>query len=614
MLVGAILVQALCAIRPAHLIAQTNPLLIAPPRTITDVAAILDQEKPDPEKIASLKADADKTPPPNASQEALAKFYYERAQAHAALSQFENAISDAGQAIELGKGAVENAVLARYRQFLVTQYWQLGEPKKGLQILLTWAREADIPGPQRGQLPGVYAAICLMYLQIGDLRQVEAYARRAAAIFEEARTSPRPGWRAAFPLYRNVWESSVQVSRAFALKGRGRFREAEDAFARAEALKRASIADMPRWQLAPPVENEVLMADRMLLQVAKAKLRQGRFVEAEVDARRVLMSRLKADGKYSFRTPFFIDGLAEVLMEQGRFGEAEQLIRTSLEIQRTLGTSDDTYTSATILARLGAVLDLQGRQAEAVEIYASLDRAVANWDAMQRDALTLNASRVYLLYTAGQVETGIAAAQALLRREINRVGEKHADTAIARGILAVGLAKAGREEEALREFQAAIPILVASLREVPEEDETIAIAARRQRLQTIIEAYIALLGRRPRRTENDIATTFALADAIRGQAVQRALAEASARMTAQEPGLAALARKFQDLTKEVNAQLGLLNNVLSLSSAERDEKIIGDNHCRCCKASRRARPGRSRNSAPLPEIFRADRSQPAERR
>src|SRR5580658_10175346 len=36
---------------------------VAPPRTIADVAAILDSEKPDPAKIAKRKADADAAPP-----------------------------------------------------------------------------------------------------------------------------------------------------------------------------------------------------------------------------------------------------------------------------------------------------------------------------------------------------------------------------------------------------------------------------------------------------------------------------------------------------------------------------------------------------------------------
>jgi CHAT domain-containing protein len=54
--------------------------------------------------------------------------------------------------------------------------------------------------------------------------------------------------------------------------------------------------------------------------------------------------------------------------------------------------------------------------------------------------------------------------------------------------------------------------------------------------------------------------------------VQKALSESSARAAARDPGLAELARKEQDLGRELGGQLGLLNNVLALPPEDRDEK------------------------------------------
>ena len=42
-----------------------QPTFIAPPRTIADITAILDSEKPDDAKIAARKAEADAAPPSN---------------------------------------------------------------------------------------------------------------------------------------------------------------------------------------------------------------------------------------------------------------------------------------------------------------------------------------------------------------------------------------------------------------------------------------------------------------------------------------------------------------------------------------------------------------------
>jgi CHAT domain-containing protein len=66
--------------------------------------------------------------------------------------------------------------------------------------------------------------------------------------------------------------------------------------------------------------------------------------------------------------------------------------------------------------------------------------------------------------------------------------------------------------------------------------------------------------------------TFALADAVRGQSVQRALSESSARNVAKDPALAELVRNEQDLGKQINAGLGALNN--ALASDERDDSVI----------------------------------------
>ena len=72
-----------------------------------------------------------------------------------------------------------------------------------------------------------------------------------------------------------------------------------------------------------------------------------------------------------------------------------------------------------------------------------------------------------------------------------------------------------------------------------------------------------------------------MADAIRGHSVQRALTASSARAQIKDPALAELVRQEQDLSKQVNAQLGTLNNVLALPSGQRDENgVKALNACR----------------------------------
>ena len=55
--------------------------------------------------------------------------------------------------------------------------------------------------------------------------------------------------------------------------------------------------------------------------------------------------------------------------------------------------------------------------------------------------------------------------------------------------------------------------------------------------------------------------------------MHRALAASSARLLARDARLAEQVRKEQDLAKQIGAQTSLLDNVLALPNAERDEKV-----------------------------------------
>ena len=108
-----------------------QPTFVAPPRTIADITAILDSEKPDDAKIAERKANADATPPINASAAQLAQFYYDRGAARALLARNKEALADGLQALAVGKGAIEFKQVSRIRQFVALQYRAIGDPETG---------------------------------------------------------------------------------------------------------------------------------------------------------------------------------------------------------------------------------------------------------------------------------------------------------------------------------------------------------------------------------------------------------------------------------------------------------------------------------------------------
>ncbi|WP_296513947.1 CHAT domain-containing protein [Rhodopseudomonas sp.] len=547
--------------------------LVAPPRTIADITVILDGEKPDEREIEQRKAEANVLPIGGESRDELAKLYFKRGSARAQLGRTAEAIADANKALEVGRGVMDPRMLAAVTQFAALQYSVAGDPKKALEIHQRNVRESGQDA--KGYQFSTNRLIAQILLRMGDVSQAEAVIRRSQALIKEARTSGLPGWRKSYDRFGQAWESDVELGQAMIAEARGRFKEAENSYKVVEQRKRASMKAMLSLDRPPP-ETVLLQAiDINILSQARVEARQGRLAEAEVDARRALLSRLRDRGKYNPATPGFISGLAAVLLEQGRYPEAEKLIRAALDVNREIGVPQTSPSNASLLLQLGGVLNLQRKQREAADVYVEMDKILADWEPQRRQYFDLNGSRILTLLSSGQIKAGLDAAERLVRVQVERVGENHFDAAAARGLLAVGLMQAGRDTDAIREFRGAIPILLSVARESADDDDATVVAARGQRLQAVVEAYFALLARDKTQAPEAVAReTFALADTLRGRSVQQALVASSVRGAASDPALADVVRREQDLGKQINAQLGVLNNVLSLPSSERDEKGV----------------------------------------
>ena len=551
---------------------SVQPSFVAPPRTIADITAILDSEKPDEVKIAERKANADAAPPTDTTPAKLAQFYYDRGNARALLARSKDALADGLQALALGKGTIEFRQTVRIRQFVALQYKALGDFKQAIAVSDSIVREAEAAGA-RAAMINAQGRIARMLVSMGDPSQAAIYAGRVEALVQEARGSPSPKWRQSYSIYGHIWEADADSVRGVVLEARGRYAEAEAAYRRTEAFGRAALQDRPRYEFPPPPEQMIEAVDLTVAFIARTEARQGRLSEAEADARRALLEALKTQGKYSPVTPTFIYALAAVLATQGRYQEAEKLTRAALEVQRTIGIGDDAPQSASLLSQLGNILILERKPKQAAIVNEQLDKAIAQWPPAQREKFQVNPSRIFSLYNSGQIEAGIVAAESLVKRQTARAGENSFDAATARGALAIGYARAGRDADAIREFKATIPILLESLGESADDDPTI-VASRSARLQRVVEAYIGVLARRANSTSDVAVETLTLADAVRGHSVQHALADSSARMVVKDPALAALVRTEQDLAKQINAEFGTLNNLLTLPSDQRGNQSV----------------------------------------
>jgi hypothetical protein len=225
---------------------SVQPTFVAPPRTTADINAVLDREKPDPDKIAARKAEADATPPIGAAPAALSQFYYDRAAARALLGRNQDALADGLQSLDAAKSSGEFGRITRVMQRVALSYRALGDPKKETETFESMVGAA-VAQNKRGAMINPLANLARTTLAMGEISQGEAYVSRVEALVQEARGSPNPGWLKSYAVYGQSWEADAAGVSAQALEAHGQYAQAEAQYRRAEAFRRASVNSLPKY-------------------------------------------------------------------------------------------------------------------------------------------------------------------------------------------------------------------------------------------------------------------------------------------------------------------------------------------------------------------------------
>ena len=305
----------------------------------------------------------------------------------------------------------------------------------------------------------------------------------------------------------------------------------------------------------------------------------SRIFEAEVIARESLTTILKGFGKNSLYTPYSVTTLAQIMDAQGRYAEAESLLRGSLNIYAAIDHPPQAISVATARFQLGRTM---------VSLH-KWDAAISEFERVEV-SLTDESSAIYkqwvkqgidvplALVMAGKAEAAHRLISELYESSVASLGAKHALTAEKGAVLAMALAASGDKEGALRHFKNALPILLSSSRQ--SDSESASEAAKTTRINVLLDGYINLLSEiqgtdLERRLAIDAAAeAFSVADVVRSHSVQTALAASGARAAAGDNDLAELVRKEQDARKQISAMYGLLGNALSLTSDQQNPASI----------------------------------------
>jgi CHAT domain-containing protein len=548
-------------------IAKVAPTsLVAPPRTVSDVTAILDQQKPDPSRTEQLQAAADAAVPDNLKGLQLADFYYKRGQARAQLGRNEEALADAELAVSNGKGADYITIGSRYEQFLMRRLRDAGQNKRAQEIVTRQLAAFSTKG--KGRLFGLNYIFLNAAIRSGDINAAEGYAARNRTLLAEAKRWPN------FPIYGASWQAYVEDGDARVAEARGLYADAEANYRKAFQSYTAVLKYLAQWESKPPEGEVERAADWALALEGRAKVKQGRVGEGESDVRRALLSRLSKSGKYHIDTAGVLGVLVYVVQEQGRYQEAEQLQRQVIDIYDGLGYAAESGAMVGAQSFLAQLLNMERRYDDATKLYDKIDVWTAKWEPKRREAISSGLSRISNLLSQGDAGNALEIAQRTLERERNRSGDKSLNTAVARGYYAIALARSSKPAEALQAFKESLPVLLATTGS-SDDDSGSTAAAREGRTRFIIEGYLRVLALNPSLAGPNVAEdTFGYADLLRGQAVQRALQASSARSATDNPELANLIRTSQDGEKKIGAAVAALNNLLSSPPEERDEKAM----------------------------------------
>jgi CHAT domain-containing protein len=548
--------------------AQAAQILAAPPRSIADIVAILDQEKPDPARRARLAALAEAPEPPGLDARQRSRFLFERAQAAAQMGRPEHALRDGTQAARLAEEVGDDNY--RIMQLVAAMSRALGNIQETLDI---YSRQIDLleKSRARGRVVNAYRSAAQASIDLGRLEQAEKYVGYAEGVHRELSTG-----RGNSFMFLTSWQADIDLAKAAIALARGRYAEAEAHFASSIANTRDAIEKAKNWPEKPPAGGMENGNDVSLLRLGETKLAQGRIVEAEVDIRQALLNLLRRGGKYFGQTGQAVISLSTVLVEQGRYAEAEKLSRTALEIFRDIGIDETASQIINSKRSLANILILQRRWQDAAKLYEEVFSTVQSNQDTARAGSRISNGRILALARTGHGPRAVEVAARVLEATTARLGERHFDTAMARGLHGVALAAASSDAEAVAAFRAALPIIMNSSRQADTEEST--SASRDFYIQTIIESYVVLLARvqgTPAAGGLDAGVeSFRLADAARGRSVQRALSASAARAAVRDPALASLIRDEQDVLKQIAAQFGLLSNLLALPPEQRDDKAI----------------------------------------
>lgn len=535
---------------------------------VEEVLAAFDSQPLDLERIAKARQAARVEIPADGEPAQLAQQYWERARANAELGLVGAQLADLRRVIELGGGDDPGRAWRELGQaeFLAGDLLQAIAARRQAMSLT--------PANQRGRTLGDHTALADYYRRLGQF----AIARQQVDAAEKLLPILRNGKGWADNQY--AWQMQIEDARGRIEFAAGHYQEAEARFRKAldwldreveqNALRQANgKAAAPAYRL----DNR---HDGLENWLSQSLWKQGRLHEAEVHARNAAYNSLRRGGEDSLQAATNTQQLIAILSEQDRLPAALQLLDRTQQTLDRQGLPPTAFFVARNQRLRGNTLSGLGRWPQAIEVFEKNHAALAATPELQEPLAGPTLGWLRALIGVNRLDDAAAMGERMLATHTAKLGPSAYETQEVRAYLATVQARQGRRDEALRLFREALATLL------PEAAQADRSTRRFRRLAYLIENYLALLaeirrsGGDPARDAALVSEAFTVADALRGQSVQQAMAASAARAAAGTPALAALVREEQDARHERDALNVILADLMSRRAEQTPAAIVAE--------------------------------------
>ena len=495
--------------------------LTAPPRRIDDILSVLDQGGQDNSASQSnLRARIEKRPPLGSNRATLATYFQNRGDALLQLGRYGAALEDLSLALAYSSrsGGHDPKLL----QSLAYAEFVCGNFKHAIELMEQALRLRENPS--------TYNGLVKLYTRVGDLEAAQRVASRGISVCNRLRN--KRGW-GKWPV---IHAANIK---AMVLEAQGKFAEAEPHYR--YRLQNWSSAMRQQYPISYFVAKVYL---------ARNLTNQDRLVEAELEIR----ESLKILSGLDRQSEIFgncVAALGAILLRQGRLQDARKIISAGLRVTEEANAAPDSYVMAESRMWMGEVLTAEQKYEKAMKQFDLAREVMQQNQYLFENYFARNPALMLALVRSGRIQEADQRISAVHTQNRKLLGAKHYLTAEALGFRGMVHVLQKNDQQALRDFSEALPILIET-----SSAGTFSFD-RKMRLRIILESYLDLLAKvqgsdlEKETGINATAEAFKLADVLSGATVHGAISANTARAAVTSEDLADLVRKEQDAQKQL---------------------------------------------------------------